>query len=179
MKQHLETIVLAALVAGGASNVVAQARPATRSIASSVRAEFRTPIPRSVIHGELNGGQLIAVEMLNHNIGWAIGHASKFTNLFRTADGGETWERQTLFDGAGAGLYDIGFADANNGWIVGTDHILRTTDGGESWSPVDLGLKGRRFDAKELLVLGPDAIVVGTDLENMQIMLTVNGGASW
>ena len=179
MKQYLRVILLAAVVTGTVSELEAQQRPPTRTIAATVKAEFRTPIPRSVIHGELNGGQMIAVEMLNHNIGWAIGHASKFTNLFRTADGGTTWERQTLFDGEGADLYDIGFADANNGWIVGTNHILRTTDGGELWTPVDLGLKGSRFDAKELLVLGPDAIVVGTDLQNMQIMLTVNGGATW
>ena len=179
MNQYLQVILLAAVVTGTSIDLAAQQRPAPRSIPANVKAEFRTPIPRSVIHGELGGGQMIAVEMLNHNVGWAVGHASKFTNLFRTGDGGKTWERQTLFDGEGAGLYDIGFADANNGWIVGTNQILRTTDGGELWTPVDLGLKGSRFDAKELLVLGPEAIVVGTDLQNMQIMLTVDGGATW
>lgn len=179
MKRYVQVILFAAHVLGASSEGLAQKRQATKPPVSLVHIEWRTPIPRSVVHGELEGAQMIAVEMLNHNIGWAIGHASKFTNLFRTGDGGKTWERQTMFDGAGAGLYDIGFADANNGWIVGTDHILRTTDGGESWTPVDLGLKGLRFDAKELLVLGPDAIVIGTDLQNMQIMLTVDGGATW
>lgn len=178
MKQYLQVILLAAVVTGTVSDLVAQQRPAPRTIVAKVKAEFRTPIPRSVIHGELNG-EMIAVEMLNHNIGWALGRSPKSTNLFRTADGGNTWERQTLFDGAGASLYDIGFADANNGWIVGANHILRTTDGGELWTPVDPGLKGIRFDAKELLVIGPDAIVVGTDLENKQIMLTIDGGATW
>lgn len=175
MKRHLQTIALAALVGVTASDVLAQQRPVTKTLASRVQAEWRTPITRA----EIETGELFAVDMLNHNIGWAIGHHLRTTMLFRTADGGKSWERQTTFDGEISFLYDIGFADANNGWIVGYDHILRTTDGGESWSPVDLGIGSLRVTGKKLLVLGPDAIVVGTDLENKQIMRTLDGGRTW
>lgn len=179
MKKHLQVIVLAALVGGTASDALAQQRKPAATRPTFERPEFRTPIPRSVIHGELNGGQLIAVKMLNHNNGWAIGSGRPHTILFRTDDGGKSWERQTTLDGDGSTLNDIGFADANNGWIVGNGHILRTTDGGESWSPVDPWLKGYPPDATELLVLGPDAIIVGTRGENRQIVRTLDGGATW
>ncbi|MEX1185174.1 MAG: YCF48-related protein [Gemmatimonadaceae bacterium] len=182
MQKQLLTIVLAALIGGIASDATAQQRPAVRTQTSPARAEWRTPIPRTVIYGELNGAQLIAVEMLNHNVGWALGHGSPHTVLFRTADGGKSWERLTTFDGQISHLNDIGFADANNGWIVGSAHILRTTDGGESWSPVDTEKvtgTGYYVSAKELLVLGPDAIVVGTDGQNRQIMRTLDGGITW
>lgn len=180
MKQLLRAVVVAGLVAGSAADVSAQQRqPGSRPV--SERAEFRTPLPRSVIHDEMKG-ELYAVRMLNHNVGWALGgHSSSHTILFRTVDGGKSWERQTLFDGQGTRLRDIGFADANNGWIVGDQHILRTTDGGDTWIPVDTdkALGGYSVDASDLLVLGPDAIVVGTNGQNRQIMRTVDGGGTW
>ena len=179
MKKQVQTIVLAALAGFTASDALAQKHQSTLGLASRVQPEWRTPIPRSTIHGELNGGELMAVEMLNHNVGWAIGSGRPHTILFRTADGGKSWERQTTFDGDRSRLTDIGFADANNGWIVGDDRILRTTDGGESWSPVDVGPEATPPDATKLLVLGPDAIVVGGRSQNRQIMLTVDGGATW
>lgn len=183
MKIQLQASVLAALIGFAASDVLAQQHKSTLGLASTVQAEWRTPIPRAEIHGELNGGELFAVEMLNHNIGWALGGSSStHTVLFRTADGGESWERQTLFDGEGTRLRDIGFADANNGWIVGDQHVLRTTDGGETWVPVSTQkATGSGYDvaASELLVLGPDAIVMGTNAQNRQIMRTVDGGGTW
>lgn len=176
MNTYLQTIVLAALVGGTASEVWAQQRPATQGLGSAVQAEWRTPIPRTDIYLKYKG-ELNTVEFLNHNVGWAIGDGRPHTMLFRTADGGASWERQTLFDGEGSHLSDIGFADANNGWIVGRSHILRTTDGGESWEPVDVPTPW----ATKLLVLGPDAIVVGSDgsNQNKQILRTLDGGRTW
>ncbi|MEX2109519.1 MAG: YCF48-related protein [Gemmatimonadaceae bacterium] len=177
MKEHLHAIVLVALVGAIGSDITAQSRPATQA---ALTAEWRTPLPKAELSGKYGGAELYGVEFLNHNIGWAVGGHSgtKSTIVFNTTDGGKTWERQTMFDGEGASLTDIGFADANNGWIVGRNHILRTTDGGESWGPVDLP-KNVYPNADKVLVLGPDAIVVGTNVENRQIMRTVDGGRSW
>ena len=184
MKRHLQIIVLAALFGVTASDVLAQQRPAPQSRASTVAAEWRAPLPRTELLGKYKVGELYAVEFLNHNIGWAVGgHSGTLsTMLFRTVDGGKTWERQTPFDGEGASLTDIGFADANNGWIVGSGHILRTTDGGESWAPVDVEPKVHDLSATKVLVLGPDAIIVGmgaSTSRDIQIMRTVDGGRAW
>ena len=54
--------------------------------------------------------------------------------IFRTTDGGDSWER---FDTGirASSVADLEFTDANNGWMVTyTDRrLLRTTDGGENW----------------------------------------------
>jgi photosystem II stability/assembly factor-like uncharacterized protein len=169
MRGFTQKAALATLVAVFVSDALAQSRPSTAV------AEWRSPIPKSEVSGELYG-----VEFLNHNIGWAVGGQSgtKSTMLYGTKDGGKTWERLTLFDGELSHLTDIGFADANNGWIVGRDQVLRTTDGGESWGPVNQPERGS-YGAHKLLVLGPDAIIVGSDVENAQILRTVDGGGTW
>lgn len=68
---------------------------------------------------------------VDHNRGWIVtqDHAQ------RTTDGGATWQTQTL--PAGSWIYDVMFADANNGWGVG-DNVVRTTDGGNTWEAVPL-----------------------------------------
>ena len=146
-------------------------------------AGWRSPIPRTELKDKFKGGELNAVEFLNHNVGWAVGGGSyaKATMIFRTDDGGKTWERQTTFDGETRNpkFTDIGFADANNGWIVGTHHILRTTDGGESWEPVNTKPAFDSPWATKALVLGPDAIIVGSGVQNRQIMRSFDGGATW
>jgi photosystem II stability/assembly factor-like uncharacterized protein len=65
--------------------------------------------------------------------------------LFRTADGGETWE--LAWDRPGTFIRALGFADTQNGWLgnVGVDYypgvtdshpLYRTRDGGKSWDKV-------------------------------------------
>ncbi|HUF31457.1 MAG TPA: YCF48-related protein [Gemmatimonadaceae bacterium] len=176
MSWFIQKAALATLVAVLASDAFAQ--PTAQS--ATLRAEWRAPLPRTELQGRYKAAELYAVEFLNHNIGWAVGGQSgtKSTMLFGTKDGGKTWERQTLFDGELSSLTDIGFADANNGWIVGRSQILRTTDGGESWGPVNQPERGS-YGAHKLLVLGPDAIIVGSDVENAQILRTVDGGGTW
>jgi len=70
--------------------------------------------------------------------------------IFRTTDGGVTWER---FDTVLAGEpRQIDFVDANNGWLLTwpTNRPLRTRDGGRTWSPQSC--EGG-WDEKEMLDL--------------------------
>lgn len=128
-----------------------------------------------------------AVHFFNRHIGWVVGeHArdrtgrNQETFVFRTEDGGDSWDRLTLYDGQDhvPAFVDIGFADANNGWLLsGGDLVLRTTDGGEVWEPVEPLPRGR---GQTLLVLGPDAAMVGsTSTNGRQINVTTDGGRTW
>lgn len=76
------------------------------------------------------------------DIGWYGNGAGK---LYRTRDGGESWEK--VWDQPGTFIRALGFVDANNGFLgnVGTDYfpnvtdtqpLYRTRDGGASWTPV-------------------------------------------
>lgn len=128
-----------------------------------------------------------AVHFFNRHVGWVVGgHAqdasarNSETFIFRTEDGGGTWERLTLYDGQEhvPDFVDIGFADANNGWLISDqDLVLRTSDGGRSWEPVEPLPRGWGIT---LLVLGPDAVMVGSSSTNgRQINVTTDGGRSW
>lgn len=54
-------------------------------------------------------------------------------NVFRTTDGGATWE--PLFDDLkGSYMNHIRFSDANTGYIVGNTFFRKTTDGGDTFT---------------------------------------------
>ena len=94
--------------------------------------------------------------------------------LLKTVDGGKTWERFPIMDGASHGsiFNAIRFWDVNHGWITGRHGLLRTTDGGESWEPVS----GATYhDANVLLPLSPEVVMVAAD---RQIWLTSTDGSS-
>lgn len=50
--------------------------------------------------------------------------------LFRTDDGGRTWQRLVQADEP---LLQIEFTDARHGWLLGQQSIWRTVDGGKTW----------------------------------------------
>lgn len=144
-------------------------------------AGWRTVLSETQLAETFRGRHLMSVHFLTRHAGWAVGEgAAGMTRIFRTADGGRTWERIPLFDGEshGVDLNGVQFADANHGWITGRNHLLRTTDGGESWEPVEWGATiGMGLAARTLLVLGPDAVMIGCD--NGGIRVTTDGGRTW
>ena len=72
-------------------------------------------------------------------------------------------------------LYDVHFADSNNGWIVGfSGTILRTADGGANWSRQSSGTNRVLFGVH--FADASNGWAVGF---NGTILRTTNGGASW
>jgi photosystem II stability/assembly factor-like uncharacterized protein len=65
-------------------------------------------------------------------LAWAVGY---WGSIFRSDDGGETWEHvPTPTD---ASLFDVAFGDDRNGWAVGAaGTLLRSEDGGRKWRKV-------------------------------------------
>lgn len=66
--------------------------------------------------------------------------------IFRTADGGVTWQRMNApgpWPAGGSRLNDICFADSLHGWATGSSGtILRTANGGLSWARQRSGVAG-------------------------------------
>ena len=76
-------------------------------------------------------------------LGW---YGNGAGNLYRTRDGGETWEK--VWDQPGTFIRALGFVDAQNGFLgnVGTEYypnvtdtrpLYRTRDGGTTWTPIE------------------------------------------
>jgi len=106
--------------------------------------------------------------------GWVVDAAGK---IFHTVDGGTTWTRQTAAIGAAVELTGVSFADAQNGWAVGSCWplrngggwavILHTTDGGVTWTQQDVGVMPlvsavTAGDALTAWAVGDDGLVLRT-----------------
>jgi photosystem II stability/assembly factor-like uncharacterized protein len=72
------------------------------------------------------------IDFLDSQTGTIVGQAG---GVYRTSDGGDTWTKLSI--PTSADLYDVSFADANNGVIVATEGyagaIWRSFDAGDTW----------------------------------------------
>ena len=92
--------------------------------------------------------------------------------IFRTTDGGETWER---FDTPVAGApAQIDFVDANNGWIGAGETIVHTTDGGLTWEEQDIWTL---HAVRDIHFTSPTQGRACTNLG--ELLRTNDGGATW
>lgn len=95
-------------------------------------------LPRSQSYAEAR------VHFLDDTHGWLLGRlatSSAFSvgKLYRTTDGGESWERLPSPPAAGR----FRFVDSRLGFMVGapvSERLYRTRDGGRSWQALRLGL---------------------------------------
>jgi photosystem II stability/assembly factor-like uncharacterized protein len=87
-------------------------------------------------------------------------------------DGGATWIVRTLPSTIGDPGLD--FADANNGWVVGSAGIIfRTSDAGVTWTTQNSGLTTHLYDVDFINANEGWAVSQGA------IIHTVDGGATW
>lgn len=123
---------------------------------------------------------LTDVYFTDKNTGWVVGIMSNNGNtgeIYKTRDGGQTWERQIsgVKSNDGGYLWDIQMVDSLTGWAVGDyGSIVATTDGGTNWQLQSSGTV-RAFrdlfflDKQQGWVVGDGGI----------ILHTADGGISW
>ena len=97
-------------------------------------------------------------------------------SILHTSDGA-TWQEQ--YSDPRAYLLDVDFADASNGWAVGTRGAVRhTSDGGATWTAEAVGM-GSVFGLVEAPTPS-DAWVLGRDRRDRSAFLhTADAGATW
>ncbi|MFH0992149.1 MAG: YCF48-related protein [bacterium] len=77
---------------------------------------------------------LSSISFINENSGWIVGDYS----IFKTVDGGNTWQLQSL--GINRDMNAIFFVDANIGYVGGNNgELYKTTNGGANWTKQSLG----------------------------------------
>lgn len=144
---------------------------------------YADPIP-GVILKSINGGlswdtlshllpenKFLSLYFLDVNTGFVGGG----NNLYRTNDGGLSWNQVTLPSGVST-IEDIEFTSMSNGYLVnsGTGGLLTTNDGGSTWTAVSLptsetAIRVEFFDGNNGLI----------GCENGVILYTHDGGATW
>ena len=92
-----------------------------------------------------NRKSLKGIFFVDENYGWIITYnAPNGKNagyIYRTTDGGNTWEEQFTTEAA---LFNLYFIDKQTGWVVGDRRsVFATTDGGQTWQFVTDGSNQR------------------------------------
>jgi photosystem II stability/assembly factor-like uncharacterized protein len=80
------------------------------------------------------------IQFVNDRIGYVLG----YHGVYRTTNGGATWENNWLTDSQYRGAWDMSFVDGTTGFLLGCRYtdpnppvLYRTTDGAASWTEVE------------------------------------------
>lgn len=116
------------------------------------------------------------------NVGYAVGgeHFNLPDQIYKTIDGGDSWELQRDFQGSRS-VGDIYFRDEVTGFMVGSDYkakecVYKTTDGGATWANTYSGPN------KDIVL---QAVDFASDMKGYavgtlgRIIETTDGGDSW
>ncbi|MEO8083007.1 MAG: YCF48-related protein [Ardenticatenales bacterium] len=182
--------------------VIAQTEPIVERVASGTdytlrEVEFVDPLHGFATGGNGNQNQFVVVvrtrdggqtwqditppdtktfnaqSFVDPNHGWVVGVNGQ---LYRTVDGGDSWQGLDPGPGAGKRLLRVEFHDAHLGWIAvaGERWILKTTDGGDHWRQVEVNFKDGITDLQFI-----DANVgYGTGTDGV-LLTTTDGGETW
>ena len=128
----------------------------------------------------INGQRFDDVFFLNDNLGWAAN--GYYAAVYKTTDGGVTWNEQVNSSELGGGFYfrNIEFIDENIGFL-GTLNgtFFSTIDGGESWNEVTT------ISPNPVAICGLDAVGsntiygCGAYFEPAFVIKSTDSGANW
>ncbi len=120
---------------------------------------------------------LQAVHFINDLEGWAVGLSG---TVIKTSDGGASWFPTGAIPASwgaatSVNLYDVWFADSNNGYIAGglSGKAAKTTDGGTTWTAMTLPSTFVINDMEWKDI--NNGILFGTTT----IQVTKDGGTTW
>jgi len=122
---------------------------------------------------------LPAIAFINPLKGWIGGSTLLGGVIFRTSDGGATWEKDRCkFSGT---IHSIYFVDNMYGWAAGgglKSVILHTCDGGATWAKQKCSLMATRFKSVYFTDRN-NGWAAGGDITGMKIVNTRDGGHTW
>ena len=125
---------------------------------------------------------LLAVQFLDANIGYACGDAGK---VVKTTNGGSTWTQVNI--GTTLPVNDISFTSATEGWAAvgdpnnasSTGEIWHTTNGGTTWTKQTPSTTEARFGIGFAPGSSTNGWAVGSRNGPINIDATTNGGTTW
>lgn len=136
------------------------------------------------VHTKVKADTLMSISSPTKNVIWSVGLRGA---AYMSEDAGKTWTPQNIV--SDANLYDVAFADQQNGWatsrviirrggleegggVEASGAILKTTDGGKTWikkieeiDPISISI----VDSKTVFVCGG----------NGSVFKTIDGGENW
>lgn len=124
---------------------------------------------------------LTSVCILNDGVhGYAAGSAGNISGIYRTTNGGTTWELMNFPYAQSVSLQGVYFVTPQTGWVFGSGgRIYKTTDGGQNWISQVSGTT--RLLYKGYFLNENIGWIVGgwQDGTSHLVLYTSNGGATW
>ena len=112
------------------------------------------------------------LQFINQNTGFCLGQDLYYPKLWKTTDGGSSWNIITIDNVNAHNLFKLFFIDPLIGW-AGGDWLYKTTDGGLSWNM----LSGPFFDEfDDIQFTNSD---IGWYSGFFGINKTTDGGSTW
>ncbi|MFD2670590.1 WD40/YVTN/BNR-like repeat-containing protein [Marinicrinis sediminis] len=133
------------------------------------------------------------VFFLSSEVFWIIQSTPNEITVFKTSDGGQSWENGETWNPKTAGLLtDIYFVNETKGWLMidvkqGADYVLRecyiTEDGGSHWELIssyqDHSFPSDHLQASSVFIDNQTGFIPVINTEQPMFYQTVNGGADW
>ncbi len=114
------------------------------------------------------------IHFINQNLGYVLGFFLMESKIWKTTDGGNSWQTQTT--GGANYLYKLTFWDANNGIAVGGSfggEIIKTTNGGATWQIV----YQLSYQCMSVKYLNANTVFAGC--EEGRMYRSTDGGTTW
>ena len=120
-----------------------------------------------------------------------LGKTIRSTELYRTLDGGDTWDRMSdltsLITGNLSPIYGLAFTDEEDGWLsAGRAGLFATHDGGASWTqlaawPPDLLANNDNIYpfAQLSFISSGEALLITRTAESSTLFRTTDSGRTW
>lgn len=137
---------------------------------------------------QIEKGSLKVVHFVDKDLGW-VGASGGL--VFRTANGGKSWQKIEIKTAPDSFVSSLYFADASNGWLTLATHpvnatdsqgyqgqVMHTIDGGKSWQ---LQYRGNGLQLRKIHFLNSqEGWAAGRDLnEGAFLIHTTDRGATW
>jgi len=124
--------------------------------------------------------RVASIYFINQNIGWCISSDFSTPDIYKTIDGGLTWEKK--FSDS-TDLSSIYFINENIGWAVGHSYtfgrpgrVVKSTDGGENWT-VTHTFEASYYQEDVCFLDEEKGFIVGGFIG--KILKTTDGGYNW
>ena len=119
--------------------------------------------------------------------GWLAGTDGKDLYVFRTIDGGISWEEsRTAVPKGLINVQDLFFLDQTRGWLItwhvndGGTYLFSTVNGGKSWAPeANLSFQGKGNWAEIVRFIDERRGFVFVEAPERGLSYTTDGGAHW
>lgn len=116
---------------------------------------------------------ILDLNFVNKDTGWICSDDGLGGGIFRTTNGGSSWQRQTGSFDAPIKLF---FLNSDTGWSLSTRTLYKTTNSGDNWNLVSSFTSGLRG----LFFLNNDTgWIIQQGVGRNGIKKTTNGGLNW